>query len=165
MQRSLGSIHTELVKGWFEDTLQNYKDLIGPIAILRIDGDWYSSVRCCLDNLYDSVVQNGFIILDDYYAYDGCAVATHAFLGERMLPHRIESVHGFAEGYDVLEGALFRKGATPWYESAKWMDRVDAAIGDIEPSPGRRDYSARRSAIPPSRCIWEPTPAIVFGAR
>src|SRR5262249_42285718 len=65
--------YVELVKGWFERTLPENRDRIGPVAILRIDCDWYSSVRCCLDNLYDLVVDGGFVIFDDYYAYDGCA--------------------------------------------------------------------------------------------
>jgi O-methyltransferase len=83
--------HTELVKGWFDETLPVVRHRIGPIAILRIDCDWYSGVRCCLENLYDQVAAGGFVIIDDYYWFDGCAVAVHEFLGERRLPHRLES--------------------------------------------------------------------------
>ncbi len=80
----------ELVPGWFEDTLPETRDKIGPIAILRIDSDWYSSVRCCLENLYDLVVPGGLVVFDDYYAYDGCASAVHEFLHTRALPQRID---------------------------------------------------------------------------
>lgn len=87
---------TEIVKGWFDETLPSARDRIGPIAILRLDCDWYASVRCCLDSLYASVVPGGYVILDDYYSYDGCAIAVHEFLAERRLPHRIEQAGGVA---------------------------------------------------------------------
>ena len=120
---------TQLVKGWFEETLPVYRDRIGPIALLRIDGDWYSSVRCCLDNLYDRVVDGGLVVLDDYYAWDGCAIATHEFLGSRRLAHRIEGVVGQAEGVDAFESAVFRKGGgrTTW----QWMYQLHLTAQDI----------------------------------
>lgn len=108
--------YTEFVKGWFDQTLPANRDRIGPIAILRIDADWYSSVQCCLENLYDKVVDGGFVILDDYYDFDGCAVAVHQFLGERGLAHRIESVAGRLKDYEYYASAVFRKGSTTWYE-------------------------------------------------
>ena len=79
----------EIVKGWFEKTLPGARDRIGPIALLRIDADWYESVRTCLHALFDLVVPGGFVVIDDYYDWDGCAVAVHEFLAERRLPHRI----------------------------------------------------------------------------
>ena len=120
---------TRLVKGWFETTLPAHRDGIGPIALLRIDGDWYSSVRCCLDNLYDQVVDGGLVILDDYYAWDGCAIAAHEFLGSRRLGHRIEGLVGRAEGVDAYESAVFRKGGgrTTW----QWMYQLYLTAQDI----------------------------------
>jgi hypothetical protein len=102
--------YLEFVKGWFDESLPAQRSRIGPIAILRIDADWHASVRCCLDNLYDQVVNDGFILLDDYFAYDGCAIAVHEFLGQRQLAHRLETVLGESNG----TGALFRKGNTTW---------------------------------------------------
>jgi O-methyltransferase len=113
MELELAS-YTELVKGWFEQTLPAYRDRVGPIAILRIDADWYSSVRCCLANLYDQVVDGGLVILDDYYAFDGCATAVHEFFGKRKLAHRIENVVGKSEGFEHYQCALFRKGNFTW---------------------------------------------------
>ncbi len=86
--------YVEFVKGWFDKSLPVARGRIGPIALLRIDADWYASVRACLDNLYDQVVDGGLIILDDYYIYDGCAAAVHEFLGERRLSHRITTARG-----------------------------------------------------------------------
>jgi hypothetical protein len=87
---------TRFVKGWFEESLPAARDEIASIALLRVDADWYSSVRCCLDNLYDLVSDGGIVVLDDYYAWDGCALAVHEFLTERRKPHRIRQGEGTA---------------------------------------------------------------------
>lgn len=122
--------HTEFVKGWFEHTLPACRNRVGTIAILRIDADWYSSVKSCLDNLYDQVADGGFVLFDDYYAYDGCALAVHEFLGSRGLSYRIESVYAEGEGI----GALFRKGSVTWSEAWKpmaWQSRLNLFIKSI----------------------------------
>jgi SAM-dependent methyltransferase len=106
--------YTEFVKGYFEQTLPAARARIGPIAILRIDCDWYASVRCCLENLYEQVVEGGFVIFDDYHTFDGCARAVHEFLGARGLAHRLEHVAGTLDGYEHYYGALFRKGSPTW---------------------------------------------------
>ncbi|MCA9081888.1 MAG: hypothetical protein KDA58_15110, partial [Planctomycetaceae bacterium] len=41
MQLSRATIN--LVKGWFQDTLPVERMNMGPIALLRVDGDWYES--------------------------------------------------------------------------------------------------------------------------
>jgi len=74
-----------MVKGWFEDTLPEYKDKVGAIAILRIDADWYESVKCCLESFYDSVITGGYVIIDDYGSVIGCKKATDEFLKNKKL--------------------------------------------------------------------------------
>ena len=74
-----------LVKGWFQDTLPVHAKRIGPIALLRIDGDWYESTKVCLDHLYDEVVVGGAVIVDDYESCFGCAKAVDEFLGRRQI--------------------------------------------------------------------------------
>ena len=71
-----------LVKGWFQDTLPEYREQVGDIAVLRIDGDWYESTKCCLENLYEQVVDGGYVILDDY-ALVGCRKAVDEFFENR----------------------------------------------------------------------------------
>ena len=73
--RELLKIH----KGWFQDTIPKIEPNIGKIAILRLDGDWYSSTKICLDYLYKHVSIGGFIIIDDYGCYKGCAKAVDEF--------------------------------------------------------------------------------------
>ncbi|MGE4288391.1 MAG: TylF/MycF/NovP-related O-methyltransferase [Salinivirgaceae bacterium] len=75
-------------KGWFNKTLPGFKFENG-IAVLRMDADWYDSTMDILVNLFPQVNPNGLIILDDYYAWDGCAKALHDYLSDRKLAYRI----------------------------------------------------------------------------
>ena len=79
-------------KGWFQNTLPEVKESIGRISILRLDGDWYDSTKCCLDNLFNNVVPGGYIILDDYGAWEGCKKATDKFLTESKLNVELKKV-------------------------------------------------------------------------
>jgi len=74
-------------KGWFKNTLPDYQRQ--PIAILRLDGDWYDSILTCLENLFPCVVPGGIIILDDYYTWDGCTKAVHDYLSTSKSPSRV----------------------------------------------------------------------------
>lgn len=79
----------DLVRGWFKDTLPEFVPK-EPIALLRLDGDWYESTMECLSHLYRHVMPGGLIIVDDYYTWDGCARAVHDFLSQQQLCDRIE---------------------------------------------------------------------------
>ena len=67
-------------KGWFQDVLPTVSTLIGPISVLRLDGDWYSSTKVCLEYLYKYVEKGGVVIVDDYGCYEGCRKAVDEFL-------------------------------------------------------------------------------------
>jgi hypothetical protein len=124
------SANTEFIKGWFDQTIPTNRSRIGPIAILRIDCNWHAGVRCCLEELYDQVVDGGFVSLD-YYNWDGCAVATHEFLGSRRLSHRIETVCG-PGGVGLC--AVFRKGDNRWGECrevVQWRSLAKLAIEEL----------------------------------
>jgi hypothetical protein len=77
--------NVKIEKGWFQDTLPEAKNEIGPIAILRLDGDWYESTKCCLDNLYDKVISGGYIVEDDYGFWEGSRRAIDEFLKEKKI--------------------------------------------------------------------------------
>ena len=70
-------------KGWFQDTV--HQDATGPLAVLRIDGDWYESTKTCLEGLFENVVSGGYIIIDDYGEFVGCAKAVDEFLAAQAL--------------------------------------------------------------------------------
>jgi O-methyltransferase len=72
-------------QGWFQETLPSARHEIGPIAVLRLDGDWYESTKVCLENLYDLVVPGGFVVIDDYGYWEGCKRAVDEFLASRNL--------------------------------------------------------------------------------
>jgi hypothetical protein len=65
--------------GWFQNTVPSDASGLGPIALLRLDGDWYESTRICLEHLYPLVSTGGIIILDDYFMWEGCKKATDEF--------------------------------------------------------------------------------------
>lgn len=82
-----------LIKGWFDQTLPSFTPP-EPICLLRLDGDWYESTMVCLEALFDYVVPGGLVVLDDYYAWDGCSRALHDFLSRRSATERICSFNG-----------------------------------------------------------------------
>jgi O-methyltransferase len=69
-------------QGWFQETVPADATSIGPVALLRLDGDLYESTKICLEHLYEHVVSGGFIVIDDYGAYDGCRWAVDEFLAK-----------------------------------------------------------------------------------
>ncbi len=73
-------------KGLFQETIPADKS-IGKIALLRLDGDWYESIKICLDQLYDKVVTGGVVIIDDYWSYEGCRRAVDEFMVEKNLSY------------------------------------------------------------------------------
>ena len=71
--------------GWFQKTLPRDHLDVGPIAILRLDGDWYASTKVCLEYLYDKVVPGGIVIIDDYGTYEGCRKAVDEFMARENV--------------------------------------------------------------------------------
>jgi O-methyltransferase len=79
-----------LVKGLFQETLPVTP--ISQICLLHIDGDWYESVRACLDHLYDQVVPRGVIQFDDYGYWKGARKAVDEFLEQRQIPAALQQL-------------------------------------------------------------------------
>lgn len=88
-----GAPRYKLVKGWFDQTLADFSPP-SPIAILRVDGDWYDSTVVVLETLYKHLAPDGIVIVDDYYAWDGCSRAVHDFLSRHQLTARVTQRHG-----------------------------------------------------------------------
>jgi hypothetical protein len=70
--------------GWFQDMIPVVKDKIGPIAILRMDGDFYDSYMIGFEHLWDKVIPGGFVIFDDWIL-KGCREAVHEFFTARGI--------------------------------------------------------------------------------
>lgn len=84
--------NVEFLPGWFSEILP-----IAPVerlALLRADGDLYSSTSEILENLYDKVSPGGIVIMDDYGVLPPCAKAVADFFDSRSEPlpelHKID---------------------------------------------------------------------------
>ena len=80
----------EFLPGWFCDTLADAP--IGSLAILRLDGDMYSSTMDTLTSLFDKVSPGGYVIVDDYHSWKSCRQAVHDFLDARSLTPEITTI-------------------------------------------------------------------------
>lgn len=72
--------------GLFQETVPQ-ANKIKKISLLRLDGDWYDSIKVCLDHLYEKVVQGGVVIIDDYWTYEGCRKAVDEFMEQNSLTY------------------------------------------------------------------------------
>lgn len=95
-----------IIPGWFEDTFPSFESKLRDlqISLLRIDCDFYEPVRYVLDRAAHLVIDEGAIILDDYYFWDGCARAVHSYLSYNNLSWRLRPI-----GYPELVGAWMVK--------------------------------------------------------
>ena len=82
-----------LVRGWFADSLPTFRP-DGPIALLRMDADWFESTMVCLQSLSRFLAADAIVVVDDYSTWDGCAQAVHEFLAGSTSSARIETVRG-----------------------------------------------------------------------
>lgn len=89
--RNFGLLDEQVVflKGWFEDTLPSAP--IDRLAVLRLDGDMYSSTIVALKNLYPKLSTGGFCIIDDY-ALAGCKRAVDDFRAENGIAAELKVI-------------------------------------------------------------------------
>jgi len=81
--------NVKFIKGFFEYSLK-YTD-INQLALLRLDGDMYSSTIQVLEHLYDKVSQGGYILIDDY-ALGACRKAIDDFRTKRNITSELKVV-------------------------------------------------------------------------
>ncbi|MEQ8839960.1 MAG: TylF/MycF/NovP-related O-methyltransferase [Acidimicrobiales bacterium] len=63
----------QFLEGWFRDTLATAP--IDQLAVLRLDGDMYESTMDALEALYPKLSVGGYVIVDDYGAWEPCRQA------------------------------------------------------------------------------------------
>jgi len=78
--------NVHLVQGLFEDTLK----VEGPVALAHIDGDWYSSVMVCLQQIEPNLVSGGVLVIDDYEAWSGCRKAVDEYFADKKDHYRFQ---------------------------------------------------------------------------
>lgn len=86
--------HCSPVKGWYSNTMYG-ENKPQQIALLRVDCDWYEPCRDVYKMLVPRVPIGGVIMIDDYYVWEGCTLATHEYLAEHKLAWPIRSVSNF----------------------------------------------------------------------
>ncbi|SPJ17807.1 Demethyldecarbamoylnovobiocin O-methyltransferase [Burkholderiales bacterium] len=91
------------LKGWFKDTLPDAP--IDRIAILRLDGDMYSSTMDALQALGHKVSPGGFIIVDDFGAVEGCRRAIQDYRREKGIDEPMQDIDGIGAFWRVSASA------------------------------------------------------------
>lgn len=89
--------------GWFQDTVPLAAREIGPIAVLRLDGDLYDSTRVCLEHLYPLVVKGGFVYVDDWIG-SGCRMACEEFFRNNGINPYLHVADAYAVYWVKHEG-------------------------------------------------------------
>lgn len=93
--------HAKLIPGWLAESLPKRKP--EAIAVLRVDCDWYDPVMCVYQHLEPLCSIGAPIIIDDYDAWEGCRLATHAYLTKKGLPWKIRSAPGSHGAWMIKE--------------------------------------------------------------
>jgi hypothetical protein len=93
--------HVIVIPGWLADTLPKHKP--EAIAVLRVDCDWYDPCMCVYRELEPLCSVGAPIIIDDYDAWEGCRLATHAYLTKKALPWKIRSAPGSHGAWMIKE--------------------------------------------------------------
>lgn len=90
--RKYGLLDDKVVflKGYFKDTLPSAP--IKKLAILRLDGDMYGSTIDALDSLYPKLSKDGFCIIDDYNALQGCKAAVDDYRSKHKIYSEITKI-------------------------------------------------------------------------
>ncbi|MFB2898137.1 TylF/MycF/NovP-related O-methyltransferase [Aerosakkonemataceae cyanobacterium BLCC-F50] len=114
------------VQGLFSDTLPQYKSEIGDIALLHADGDWYQSTMDIFNNLFDRVVDDGIIQIDDYGFWEGCRKAIHEIERAKMMTFSLRAIDD--------TGVWFRKENTIEYDAWRgvwFLAETAEKMGDV----------------------------------
>lgn len=82
----------KFLKGWFKDTLPAAP--IQKLAIMRLDGDMYSSTMDGLVNLYPKLSLGGYAIIDDYHAVPACRQAVDEYRAANGIVEPIREIDG-----------------------------------------------------------------------
>lgn len=71
------------IKGKVEESIP--ATLPGPIALLRLDTDWYESTKHEMIHLYPKLVKGGVLLIDDYGFWKGARKAIDEYISENKI--------------------------------------------------------------------------------
>ncbi|MEN8444230.1 MAG: TylF/MycF/NovP-related O-methyltransferase [Cyanobacteria bacterium J06555_13] len=78
--------NVHLVQGLFQDTIH----ISEPVALAHIDGDWYDSVKVCLERIAPHLAPGGVLIIDDYEHWSGCRKAIDEYFADKMDQYQFD---------------------------------------------------------------------------
>jgi O-methyltransferase len=87
------------IPGWFSESLPQAP--IERLALLRLDGDLYSSTMDALSNLYVKMSPGGYVIIDDYHSWEPCRRAVTEFLAASGTVANLREIDGSAVYWQV----------------------------------------------------------------
>lgn len=114
------------VQGLFSETLPKYKAEIDNIALLHADGDWYESTMDIFNHLFEQVVNDGIVQIDDYGFWEGCRKAVHDFESAQNITFPLRGIDD--------TGVWFRKQNNSEYDAwrALWfLAEASQKMGDF----------------------------------
>jgi hypothetical protein len=102
--RRYGLLSDQIVflEGWFSETLPAAP--VDQLAVLRVDGDMYSSTTDVLVSMYPKLAPGGFCVIDDY-ALPGCRQATDDFRNVNRISSELIKID--------WTGVFWRKAKNP----------------------------------------------------
>lgn len=102
------------LKGFFADTLPVTD--VGPLALLRFDGDTYDSTADVVQHAYPKLVDGGIFLIDDWHLA-GCRRALFEYRAKHGITDTIFQIagHVYADGVmkPVQKNAYWVKGSGP----------------------------------------------------
>ena len=127
------------VEGFFEETLPGLADRRW--SLVRLDADTYAPTQLSLDALYHGLSVGGYMVIDDYHAFQGCRQAVDRFREANGITEPIERID--------FAGARWRRQsnaplpATAPVQSRKHPQRA-ASAPRSEPVPSAREVDLER---------------------
>lgn len=84
----------KFLEGWFKDTLRTMPNT--PLALVRLDGDYYESTRDAIVELYPKLSKGGYLIVDDYNLPLGCKRAIDEYRQQNGITDTIHKINSQA---------------------------------------------------------------------
>jgi hypothetical protein len=91
------------VKGFVEDTIPGQAP--GPLALLRLDTDWYESTAHEMRHLFPLVSDGGVLIIDDYGLFRGARDAVDEYFASTDVPFLLNRID-FAARIGIVHRGL-----------------------------------------------------------